>query len=361
MSFRQPLFFSVMILAGVIPAMGQARNGANIPSARNQYSIAGMVRDDVSQQPLENVRIDLKQQGGATLSTAYTRGEGDFEFPNLGNGEYVLEVSLKGYETFHQTVNVLDGPVRGYSVYMERERGAVITGTNPSVSAHELRVPQKARDEYEKGMALLYGKGDPRGALPRFERAIKDYPDYYEAVAQEGSAYFTAGDVASGEAALKKSVEMSSERYADAFFIYAAALNNLGRFQEAEAHARKGVALDDASWEGHFELARALSGLKQPDEAEQHAVIARNLKPDRPEVYLVLANIHIQKQNYPSLLEDLTVYLKLSPTGPQADQARATRDKLQAALRNVQTRPGPPPPESEPGNSPEPAAPESQQ
>jgi tetratricopeptide (TPR) repeat protein len=346
MSLRHALFLSLVIVGGVVPALGQNRNGGNIPNIRTQYTIAGTVRDDISQQPLDNVRIDLKQQGGATLNSTFTRSDGDFEFTNLGNGEYVLEVTVKGYETFHQTVNVLDGPVRGYSVYLQRERGVVITG-GASVSAHELHVPQKARDEYEKGIALLFGKSDPRAALTHFERAIKDFPDYYEAYAQEGGAYFLAGDIPSGETALKKSIGMSSERYADAFFIYAGGLNNLNRFAEAEDEARKGVALDDASWDGHFELARALSGLKQSEEAEQNAVIARNLKPDHAQVYLVLANVHIQLQNYPALLEDLTAFLKLVPTGPQADQARATRDKLQTALQKTQAQPGAPAPESQ--------------
>jgi len=53
-------------------------------------------------------------------------------------------------------------------------------------------------------------------------------------------------------------------------------------------------------------------------------------------VYLVLANIHIQLRNHPALLKDLDSYLKLSPTGPEADQARKTRDNLQAAMRSEQ-------------------------
>ncbi len=345
MSLRHALLLSLVIGGGVIPALGQNRNGGGAPSTRMSYSISGTVRDDVSQQSLDNVRVDLKQQGGATINATFTRSNGDFEFTNLGNGEYVLEVIVKGYEPFRQTVDVMNGPMRGYSVYLERERGTVTTGGSASVSAHELRAPQKARDEYEKGMTLLHVKSDPRGAVVQFQRAIKDFPDYYEAYAQEGSAYFTAGDVASGEAACKKSIEMSSEHYADAFFIYAGALNNLDRFEEAEEKARKGVDLDDASGEGHFELARALSGLKQPEEAEQNAVAARNLKPDNSQIYLVLANIHIQQQNYSALLEDLTAYLKIMPTGPQADQARATRDKLQAAMQKAQTQPAPPAPE----------------
>ena len=83
----------------------------------------------------------------------------------------------------------------------------------------------------------------------------------------------------------------------------------------------------------HHELARALVGLKQPDEAEKAAIQSRDFKPDNPPVYLLLANAHIQKRDYPALLQDLEGYLKLAPTGPEADQARRTRDQLQEALK----------------------------
>jgi tetratricopeptide (TPR) repeat protein len=93
-------------------------------------------------------------------------------------------------------------------------------------------------------------------------------------------------------------------------------------------------ALDASSWHGHFEMARALSALKKPEEAEKSAMQARELAPDNSAVFLILANIHIQLRDYPALLKDLESYLKLSPTGPEAEQARKTRDNVQAAMRS---------------------------
>ena len=172
--------------------------------------------------------------------------------------------------------------------------------------------------------------------LPRFQRAIKDFPNFYEAYAQEGNAYTSMGELGPAEEAIRKSIALSSNQYAEAFFQLAGLLNNTKRFSEAEPLARQGVALDVSSWRGHFELARALSALKRPEEAEKSATQARDLKPDNPAAYLVLANIHIQLRDYAALLKDLDSYLKISPTGPEADQARKTRDDLQAAMRSAQ-------------------------
>ena len=60
-------------------------------------------------------------------------------------------------------------------------------------------------------------------------------------------------------------------------------------------------------------------------------------------MHLLLANIHVKLHNYPALLDDLNAYLKIMPTGADADQARQLRDKVQQALANSQASPAQPP------------------
>jgi tetratricopeptide (TPR) repeat protein len=203
-----------------------------------------------------------------------------------------------------------------------------------SISAHQLSVPHKAHDEFEKGMTLIYLKSDYRGAIAQFQLAIRDFPTYYEAYAEEGSAYFQLQEMEHAEEALRKSVDLSSGQYADASFTLAALLTDKKHFEEAATTARQGISVDASSWRGPFELARALTALKQTEEAEKSAQQSRDLMPDNPPVYLLLANIHIQKKDYPALLRDLDDYLRLSPIGPEADQARKTREHVQSILNS---------------------------
>src|SRR6266853_294031 len=216
-----------------------------------------------------------------------------------------------------------------------RLRSKIRCAGDGSISAHELSVPHKAHDEYEKGLNLVYSKSDYKGAIIQFQRAIKDFPNFYEAYAQEGSAYTFLGEMGPAEEAMRKSIALSSSQYSEALFLLAGLLNNTKRFPEAENLSRQGVALEASSWHGHFEMARALTALKQPEEAEKSAKQARDLKPDNPAVYLILANIHIQLRDYAALLKDLDTYLKLSPNGPEADQARKTREELQAVMQQA--------------------------
>jgi tetratricopeptide (TPR) repeat protein len=333
MGFRRVIGCLLILAASVLPGLGQNRS-----IARNNYSIAGSVRDDSDQQTMENVRVDLKLTTGVPINTTFTRGNGEFEFGGLSNGEYVVEVVLKDYEPYRQPVIISNSAQRGLSIFLTRPMAVAHSNSRTSVSAHELSAPSKARDEYEKGLQLFYSKSDYQGAIVQFQRAIRDFPTFYEAYAQMGNAYLQLKEMAPAEDAMRKSVELSSGQFSDAIFMLAGLLNDTNRYADGATSARQGIDVDAGSWRGPFELARALSGLKQLEEAEKSAIEARDMKPDNPPTYLMLANIHIQRHDYPALSNDLDAYLKLVPSGPDADQARKTRDDLQAAKQQAENQ-----------------------
>jgi tetratricopeptide (TPR) repeat protein len=334
MCFRRVITGCLLILAAsVLPSLGQNRS-----VVRNTYSIAGNVRDDTDQHTMENVRVDLKLTTGVPINTTFTRGNGEFEFDGLSNGEYVVEVDLKDYESNRQLVTISNSAQRGVSIFLARPMGVAHSNSRASVSAHELSAPYKARDEYEKGLQLFYAKSDFRDAIVQFQRAIKDFPTFYEAYAHMGNAYLQLKEIAPAEEAMRKSVELSSGQYSEGIFMLAGLLNDTNRYADGAISARQGIDVDAGSWRGPFELARALSGLKQLEEAEKSAIEARDMKPDNPPTYLMLANIHVQRHDYPALSNDLDAYLKLVPSGPDADQARKTRGDLQAAKQQAENQ-----------------------
>jgi Flp pilus assembly protein TadD len=329
MHFRRAFGALLIVIAATLPALGQNRP---VPS-RATYAIAGNVRDDSDQHAMENIRVDLKGSTSTPINSTFTRGNGEFEFSGIPSGDYIVEITVQGYEPYRETFTIYNSARRGVAIFLRRPMTVENKYANVSISAHELSVPHKAHDEYEKGLNLLYSKSDYKGAITQFQRAIKDFPTFYEAYAQQGNAYLDLGEVGPAEEAMRKSIELSSKQYSDAFFQLAGLLNNTKRFSEAETICREGLALEGSSWHGHFEMARSLSALKRFEEAEKDATEARDLKPDNPPIYLVLANIHIQRRDYVALRRDLDGYLKLEPNGPEADQARKTRDQLQAAMQ----------------------------
>jgi len=323
---RLPIFLLLLAL-GVLPG-----NTQNAPSRRAHFSIGGSVHDGNDHHGMENIQVVLKQGTGTPITTTFTRDNGDFQFDGLANGDYIIEVTVKDYDRAEEGVTIVGNSRMGLSISMNRSGKVANPPLQLSISAHQLSVPHKAHDEFEKGMTLIYKKSDYRGAIAQFQLAIRDFPTYYEAYAEEGSAYYELQEMGSAEEALRKSVELSSGQYADAMFTLAALLTDAKRYTEAEAIARQGVSVDTSSWRGPFELARVLTALKKADEAEKSAQQSRDLMPDNPPVYLLLANIHIQRKDYPALIRDLDDYLRLAPLGPEADQARKTRERVQGIL-----------------------------
>jgi tetratricopeptide (TPR) repeat protein len=324
MSLRRLPVLVLLLALGALRAEGQSRH--------NIFSIGGSVREDGTHRSLENILVTVKQLTGPIVNTAYTRTNGDFQIDGLARGDYILEIIPKDYEPVRETISISEGSRLGLAIFLSKSGRSSSPPRQLSISAHQLSVPHKAHDEFEKGMSLIYLKSDYHGAISQFDLAIRDFPTYYEAYAEEGTAYYQLQEMGHAEEALRKSMELSSGQYADAMFTLSAILTDTKRYGDAETTARQGISVDSSSWRGPFELARALNALKHPEEAEKSAQQSRDLMPDNPPVYLLLANIHIQRKDYPALIRDLDDYLRLAPTGPEADQARKTREHVQSMM-----------------------------
>ena len=180
---------------------------------------------------------------------------------------------------------------------------------------------------------MIVDKADYRGAVVQFAKAIAKYPSYYEAYAAMGLAQNKMGDAAAAEAAFRKSVELSAEKYPQALIDLGSMYNGQKRFAEAEPLFRKVIAVDASSWRGQFELAVALSGQQRFKDAVASASASRDLKPDNPQIYLLLYNLHIRTNDFPGALRDTESYLKLVPDGASADRVRRMREQVQKALQ----------------------------
>jgi len=299
------------VLAFVCPlAWGQGPPSATPGPSSAIYDITGYVKSDVDDQPIANARLKLVTvSNNLAHPMVLTSATGEFRFSGSPGGEYFVEAECQGYESARVRINV---SLHGDQV-MVRLRPLPGAARDPNkmttVLVRDAAIPEKAFDAFQKGVTLLTNQSDYRGAIAQFERAIKAYPGYYEAFAQMGVAYDRLGDAVSAEQSLRKSIEISAGKYAESLFLLAQILNDHNQFADAEKIAQQGTTSEADSPKSHYELARALAGLKRDTEAEESAAKARALKPDSPPVHLLLANIHRRLHNYPALLQDLDAYL----------------------------------------------------
>jgi tetratricopeptide (TPR) repeat protein len=311
------------------------------PGARAQVSnfdsgdgeISGTVLLDASKRPASHVAISLKSRVAGIFRSVLTDLEGRFRVQNLPRGTYEIAVDEEGYEAA-QTSAQLDGPSSKLVLYLKSKSGAIRQSAY-TVSVRELKIPGKARDEFEKGLERL-GKNDPAGSLRHFTKATQAFPGYFEAYYNIGVANAALGLFDEAMRAFQTSIDLSGGRYALAQFGYGYLLCQQGKAAEAEKIVRKGLEVEDVAPEGYVILSEALVQLNRPDEAEKSAREALLRNPGFAGTYLVLADVAASKDDYRTEAADLDIYLRLQPNGPWSEQARHHRE---VALRMLALHP----------------------
>jgi len=81
-----------------------------------------------------------------------------------------------------------------------------------TISADDLKIPESARKEFERGKRLLNEKKDQLESIAAFRRAIELYPDYSDAYFLLGTAQMQLNDAKAAEASLRKAIALDAHR-----------------------------------------------------------------------------------------------------------------------------------------------------
>ncbi len=267
--------------------------------------------------------MNVRSLSGGPSVSVLTDMSGNFQVRGIPLGPYEVAVDEPGFELARTTVQA--APVSPKLLLYLRAPYC------PIVSVRELRIPEKARSQFEKGLDRLAKHDLPR-SLKNFEQAVAAYPAYYEAYYEMGVAELKLGREDEAAQAFQKSIDASGGRYAAAQFGLGLVVCEKGNAAEGEAIIRRGLEVDSTSAVGHLLLGLALHVQDRSAEAEKSARAAVLRKPDLAAAYLLLADVHRRKREYASLREDLDTYLRLEPTGPTSDRARRVRESIQKFL-----------------------------
>jgi tetratricopeptide (TPR) repeat protein len=323
------------------------------PQARAQFNlragqsiVAGSVMIDGEAEPAARVRVDVRGLGGGEIATAFTDSSGRFEAPASGTGSVIVTVQAQGYEPVEQRVDVgYPGSTSGVVITLRKAK--TTAAANPiepegyKVSVHELKVPGKARREFEKGMERLQKK-DVAGSLEHFKEATHAFPNYYEAYYQIGVANLELRRGDEAEHALQRAIDLSGGGYAEAQFALGALLCDRQAYADAERLLRRAIEVDANSWKGHFFLGQALFGQNKLAEAEKSAREVLLRRSDIASAYILLGNIHIRRQEFALAIKDLDTFLNMKPQGPTSDRAREVRAAAQKVASRLEQAVAPP-------------------
>lgn len=296
-------------------------------------NLVGVVYAEDSSQRVGHASVWLCDDGGNRLKEAITTDSGEFAFPGLHVGAYILKVSAAGFAPLEMEVNVDFSSAAGVSVFLKPLSKA--RPENPpeaAVSAHELSEPPAARKLVESGKKKLYAANNPQGAQRDLQAAVAKAPDYYEAYYQLAMAQLALKSPAQAEESLKKSVALSNESYADAVLALAVLL--LGRHDAAQGEPllRHNLELNPNSWVGYYELGKLELYRMNLSAALDAARRAETLAPQQPKVYHLLSLIHLRQKDYPAAIADLDAYIRLDPDSPEGMTAKQIRADTQSKV-----------------------------
>jgi len=334
--------FSAMVVCLIFSTTSRAQRTGGTGLASERRTLSGTVYYP-GNKPAENVTVELHSTEGTMLFPATTTASGGYEFHGLQSGTYALMVDQQGYKRVEIPVDLTFTSNKGIIIYLEPIEGKASTAPASTVSSHELSMPEKAREAMESGKKKLYLDKNAQGALEDFQQAVAVAPDYYEAYFQLGKAYLTLGKRDDAEQSFRKCVDVSGDTYGEADVSLGSMLLDKGDLAGGEKAIRRGIELTPKSWLGFYELGRAQVNEKQFAEALKSAEEAKSLSPNSALVYRLLFNVHREQKDYPAMLEDLDAYVRLDPDSAAGARAKQLRDQVQQKLAQEKSAASPKP------------------
>ena len=288
-------------------------------------------------QPASQVAVNLKSHDAGVFRSVLTDYDGHFEVQGLPPGTYEISIDEQSYEPYRSFAQ-FDGSSLQLELRLTPYEPAPALGNANTVSARELMIPCKAKDEYRKGLLSL-AKQQFTESLSHFAKAVRAFPGYFEAFYHQGVVETDLGHPQEAMHAFQAAATLSGGRYARAEFGIGYLYYLQGNPTQAEAVTRRGLELDPNAADGYVILGMALLRLDRTDEAERSAREALVRNPNDADAYLVLADACARRQNYQEQLQDLDTYLKLNPSGPASKRVQEVRDVAQRILNRLQPPP----------------------
>jgi len=300
--------------------------------------IHGQVRFVDGGAPAANVLVRLESyDSGGSISEAFTDRLGKFRFTGLPPAQYSVRVRQEGYRDAQQNVDMTTTSNGLVMLQLSRDVSGPNKSMMGSIDAH---VPAAAQKEFDKGVAALDqgGKDKLTFAVKCFEKAVTIYPQFVEARLRLGTGYMDLEQWDKAEKALLATLEVDPKAF-NALFALSEIYLRENKISDAEKVLTKGLAVQDASYLGHLNLARvyweksreikdlaqAKPALEKSYEEVKRALI---LNPGLGSAHLLKGNLLLRVGRANDAVTEFNEYLRLEPNGPFATETRTLVDKI---------------------------------
>jgi len=299
------------------------------------------VRDRRTENALDRVRVQIVRFPQDIVSEQFTGGDGGVQFSGIGIGEYIIRVMRQGYQPGEARVDFRKGDSTVQNVDiplmpLEQDRTGAPGGT---ISADDLKIPENAKKEFERGKRLLTEKKNAQESIGAFEHAIELYPEYPDAYFLMGTAQMQLNAAPAAEASLRKAITLDAHRTAP-YYPLAMLLFGHGHFDDEQKLLLEAQKQDAADWRWPFELARCEAQQGHWEIALQYGVESGKKINAPPRIHLLLADIYSNSNRPREAVAELELFAQLDPRSPYM---RRVSEVLPALRQRAAATPSPNP------------------
>lgn len=301
------------IFIALLGASAGGTNSSPLFTVQVVTSISGYVSDN-SRNPIPDLQVELLNDVDSVIARTKTDNSGLFSFRGLRTGVFQVRVQTYGTTFIGQTQRVqLD---RGRAVeqvefVLVSRRNSSTTGIPGVIFAQE--VPEKARKQFERGLALLEKTEQRKEGVAALENAIEIFPLYFEALQVLGSEYVKQQDYERAIPLLTKAIEVNRQSYRSLYTL-SIAQYNLKQVSEAIESMKRAIAFNQQSIAANLWLGMLLRQTDKFDEAETYLKQADHLAASKsPDVHWQLALLFNQVKRYKEAADELELFLKVQP------------------------------------------------
>jgi superkiller protein 3 len=330
------LFSFLLLLVVFAPGPLAGQRGGNSVQMGN-HSIEVHLTSQKGGTLNVNAKVEILTETGLKMAESYSnREEGVADFEGFNDGYFQLRVSGPGIETVSQSfqITATEATHREYiridvkNIAPPGESAS--PGTDPTVSAEDLSVPVKAREEFARGMDA-HAKGDDQAAQAALERALEIYPSYVKAHNNLGVLYLKAGLKGKASVEFSKAVEFDPKFTAGYVNLAKTAISS-GNYSEAELELKKALASDPSALNAMVLLSS--TEFARLEYSDALALIRRihriTHEQQYADIHLLAADILFKQKKNQEAVAEYELFVNESPNDPRVPKVQSLIARLAA-------------------------------
>lgn len=312
------------LLANLIVTTAAAQRVAGVVDHSSALSLSGAVVT-LDGGPIRDARVEVHDLlNGALVASGYSLPNGTFTFYNLPAGRYEVR-TVSGLMEARERVD-LDSMDQQVTLRLSERSNA---GGGATVSVAEMRVPDKARKEFEKAEEA-FRKHKIEDARAHCAKSLAIAPTYSRGLTLSAVLDMTDNKL---DDAMKKAEQAvkSDYGYGVGYIVLASIYNELQRYDDSIRTLERGMPLVPNSWQAHFEMSKSLLGKGDYQHALASADRALQVAPQEyAPIHLVRAHALLGLKSYRDAMAELEKYIGDDPNGVDTANVRKTLDEVKA-------------------------------